>query len=115
MALTDTAVRQTRARDRAYKLADGRGLTLLIQPNGSKWWRFRYRSPGAERMLSMGTYPDMPLAVALSAQAASLSFGRKPARAAKRTKRSRLNRLILRRFRSDILAWVTPSTLAAST
>ena len=81
MPLTDTAVRQARARDRAYKLADGRGLTLLIQPNGSKWWRFRYRWAGAERMLSLGTYPDMPLAVALSAQAASLSFGCKPLRA----------------------------------
>ncbi len=64
MPLTDTAVRQARARDRAYKLADGRGLTLLIQPNGSKWWRFRYRWAGAERMLSLGTYPDTPLAEA---------------------------------------------------
>src|SRR5437879_12807724 len=104
MPLTDTAVRQARARDRAYKVADGRGLTLLIQPNGSKWWRFRYRSPGAERMLSMGTYPDMPLAVALSAQAASLNFGRKPARVTNCTKRSRINRQILRHFSADLWA-----------
>jgi hypothetical protein len=40
--LTDIAVRNARARDRAYKLSDGRGLCLLVQPNGSKWWRFRY-------------------------------------------------------------------------
>jgi hypothetical protein len=39
----------------------GRGLVLLIQTNGSKWWRFRYRWQGIEQMLSMGTYADTPL------------------------------------------------------
>jgi len=39
MPLTDIAVRQAKARDRAYKLADASGLCLLVQPNGSKWWR----------------------------------------------------------------------------
>jgi integrase len=53
-----------RARDGAYKLADGRGLCLLVQPNGSKWWRFRYDWDGKEKMLSMGTYPDTSLAEA---------------------------------------------------
>jgi integrase len=61
MPLTDTAVRQARPRERVYRLNDGRGLVLLIQPNGSKWWRFRYRWQGIEQMLSMGTYPDTPL------------------------------------------------------
>ena len=60
--LTDIAVRNARARDRAYKLSDGRGLCLLVQPNGSKWWRFRYKRDGKEQMLSMGTYPDTSLA-----------------------------------------------------
>ena len=66
MALTDVAVRKAHARERPYKLSDGRGLCLLVQPNGSKWWRFRYRWQGAERMLSFGTYPDVPLAEARS-------------------------------------------------
>jgi integrase len=61
MPLTDVGVRQARARERVYRLNDGRGLVLLIQPNGSKWWRFRYRWQGVEQMLSMGTYPDTPL------------------------------------------------------
>jgi hypothetical protein len=60
MPLTDVGVRQARARERVYRLNDGRGLVLLIQPNGSKWWRFRYRWQGVEQMLSMGTYPDTP-------------------------------------------------------
>jgi hypothetical protein len=35
-----------------------------VQPNGSKWWRFRYDRDGKEKMLSMGTYPDTSLAEA---------------------------------------------------
>jgi hypothetical protein len=54
MSLTDTAVRLAKPRDRAYRLSDGRGLCLLIQPNGSRWWRFRYRFQGVEKMLSLG-------------------------------------------------------------
>ncbi|MDB6046335.1 MAG: integrase, partial [Gammaproteobacteria bacterium] len=61
MPLTDTAVRQARPRERVYRLNDGRGLVLLIQPNGSKWWRFRYRWQRVEQMLSLGVYPDTPL------------------------------------------------------
>ena len=64
MALTDIAVRHARPRKRVYRLNDGRGLVLLIQPNGAKWWRFRYRWQGVEQMLSMGTYPDTPLVLA---------------------------------------------------
>ncbi|MDB6090259.1 MAG: hypothetical protein JWN85_3043 [Gammaproteobacteria bacterium] len=55
MALTDTAVRNACSRERPYELADGRGLCLLVQPNGTKWWRFRYQWNGAECMLSLGT------------------------------------------------------------
>jgi hypothetical protein len=62
--LTDVAVRNARTRDRAYKLSDGRGLCRLVQPNGSKWWRFRYEWAGKEKMLSVGTYPDTSLAEA---------------------------------------------------
>ena len=61
MALTDTAVRLARPRERVYRLNDGRGLCILIQTNGAKWWRFRYRWQGREQMLSLETYPDTPL------------------------------------------------------
>lgn len=61
MPLTDAAIRGARAREKSYKLADGGGLTLLINPNGSKWWRLRYRFGGREKMLSVGVYPDVPL------------------------------------------------------
>jgi hypothetical protein len=60
--LRDIATRNARARDRACKLSNGCGLCLLVQPNGSKWWRFRYEWNSKEKMLSMGTYPDTSLA-----------------------------------------------------
>lgn len=61
MPLSDTAIRNAQARQKAYKLADGGGLTLLVNPNGSKWWRLRYRIDGREKMLSVGIYPDVSL------------------------------------------------------
>ena len=44
-----------------YSLADGRGLSLLVQPTGGKWWRLRYRFDGEAKMLSLGVYPDTGL------------------------------------------------------
>jgi hypothetical protein len=49
MALTDTAIRKTRPTEKPCKLADGGGLYLLVNPSGSKWWRFKYRFGGARR------------------------------------------------------------------
>ena len=61
MPLTDTAVRQAKPGAKATKLHDGRGLFLLVRPEGSKWWRFRYSLGGKEKMLSLGVYPDVSL------------------------------------------------------
>jgi integrase len=61
MPLTDTQVRTARMLDRPYKLSDGRGLYLLVNPNGSRLWRFRYRLAGVEKLLSLGNYPDTSL------------------------------------------------------
>jgi integrase len=56
--LTDKAIRAAKPTVRPYKLADGEGLTMLVNPNGSKLWRFRYRHDGREKMLGFGAYPD---------------------------------------------------------
>jgi hypothetical protein len=61
MKLTDPIIKAAKPKEKPYKLSDGQGLTLLIQPNGSKWWRYRYRIAGKEKMLSIGTYPDVTL------------------------------------------------------
>src|SRR3981189_1635818 len=46
-----------------YKLADGFGLHLLVQPSGSKLWRFRYRFSGRENMLALGAFRQHRLAM----------------------------------------------------
>ncbi|EIL88675.1 phage-related integrase [Rhodanobacter sp. 115] len=49
-----------------YRLTDGGGLFLLVQPSGAKWWRWKYRRPdtGKENTLSLGTYPEVSLRIA---------------------------------------------------
>ncbi|MCK0508485.1 tyrosine-type recombinase/integrase [Aromatoleum anaerobium] len=64
MPLTDTAVRQAKPAEKARKLADERGLYLLIQPTGGKLWRLDYRFEGKRKTLALGAYPDVSLAAA---------------------------------------------------
>lgn len=61
MSLTDAKTRNAKPKDKPYKLADGEGLFLLVTPAGGKWWRFRYRYEGKEKLLSFGTYPEVSL------------------------------------------------------
>ncbi|WP_454734278.1 tyrosine-type recombinase/integrase [Cupriavidus pauculus] len=63
--LTDTKIRNAKARERAYKLFDGGGLYLEVMTDGRKLWRFKYVRPsGAENRLGFGTYPGVTLAQA---------------------------------------------------
>lgn len=61
MALTDTAIRAAKPGEKPTKLTDGGGLYLLLNPNGSRWWRLDYRYGGKRKTLSMGVYPDVGL------------------------------------------------------
>ncbi|MDH2306305.1 MULTISPECIES: tyrosine-type recombinase/integrase [Providencia] len=62
MLLTDIQIRKAKPKDKAYTLNDGNGLSMLIEPNGSKGWRFRYRFAGKPKMISLGTYDQVSLA-----------------------------------------------------
>jgi integrase len=64
MSLTDVAVRTAKASAKITKLSDGGGLQLWIMPNGSKLWRLAYRFAGRQKLLALGSYPDVPLATA---------------------------------------------------
>ena len=64
MALTDTAVRNAKPKDKPYKLSDSQGLFLLVQPGGGRLWRLKYRIDGKEKKLALGVYPDTSLAQA---------------------------------------------------
>jgi len=61
MPLTETAIRKTKPDIKPRKMFDERGLFLLINTKGGKWWRFKYRFEGKEKLLSLGTYPDVGL------------------------------------------------------
>ncbi|HBT3663602.1 TPA: DUF4102 domain-containing protein, partial [Klebsiella pneumoniae] len=54
MALTDTKVRSAKPEAKEYSLVDGNGMFLLIHPNGSKYWRFRFRFGGKQHLMAFG-------------------------------------------------------------
>jgi integrase len=59
--LSDLAIRRTKPGERDQKLFDGDGLFLLIKPNGSRLWRFKYRFSGREKLIAFGSYPEVSL------------------------------------------------------
>ena len=61
MPLTDTALRNAKPSLKPQKLFDGGGLFVILNPNGSRWWRIKYRFGGKEKLLSLGVYPDVSL------------------------------------------------------
>jgi integrase len=70
MALSIGALRAAKPKDKPYKLADEKGLFLLIQPSGGMLWRMKYRIDGrdaegqakrVEKKLGLGTYPEVSL------------------------------------------------------
>ncbi len=62
--LSATAVKTAKPKDKTIRMADGGGLYLEIRPTGSKYWRMKYRFAGKEKLLAIGTYPDVTLAEA---------------------------------------------------
>ncbi|WP_243049332.1 tyrosine-type recombinase/integrase [Dyella sp. RRB7] len=59
--ITDIALRKAKPRDKPYKMAVGNGLYLLINPTGSKLWRWKYRVAGKEKLLALSAYPTFSL------------------------------------------------------
>lgn len=64
MKLNARTVDTSKPRDKAYKLSDGGGLYLLVNTNGARYWRMKYRVAGKEKLLAIGIYPDVSLAEA---------------------------------------------------
>jgi integrase len=59
--LTDAKARNAKPGEKPVKLSDGDGMYLLVTPNGGKCWRFKYRFGGKEKLLALGTYPEISL------------------------------------------------------
>lgn len=64
MPLSDTSVRMAKPRPKSFRLSDGHGLYVEIAPNGSRYWRMKYRFAGKEKRLALGVYPTVTLAKA---------------------------------------------------
>ena len=96
MPLTDLEIRRSKPREKPYTLNDGSGLSLLIEPNGSKGWRFRYRFDGKPKMLSLGTYPLVSLTDARQKRDEAkklVASGINPSDVRKRDKQERQNEI----------------------
>lgn len=64
MKLTAIAVKEAKPEAKRRKLPDGGGLFLQVNPNGTKYWRYKYRFAGKEKLLALGVYPDVSLKAA---------------------------------------------------
>ncbi|HIF92025.1 MAG TPA: DUF4102 domain-containing protein [Myxococcales bacterium] len=61
MPLSDRAIRSAKPKPKPYKISDGEGMFLLVHPNGSKYFRLKYRYAGKERTLALGVFPATTL------------------------------------------------------
>lgn len=66
MKLNARQVETTKPKDKPYKMADGGGLYLIVNPNGARYWRLKNRVDGKEKLLALGVYPTVTLADARS-------------------------------------------------
>jgi hypothetical protein len=64
LALTDTEIKRAKSRENPYSMSDSGGLHLEITPAGGKLWRWKYRFEGKEKLMALGKYPQISLAVA---------------------------------------------------
>jgi integrase len=62
MLLSVSSVKNAKGKEKDYKKPDGRGLYLLVKKTGAKYWRFKYRFEGKEKLLALGVFPDVTLA-----------------------------------------------------
>jgi len=60
--LSALKVKQSKPKDKTYKLSDGKGLNLEVRPNGSKYWRLSYRYQQKQKTLALGVFPVVSLA-----------------------------------------------------
>lgn len=89
MALTDVAIRNAKPGAKAIKLADGGGMFLLVTPAGGKLWRLKFRVDGREKLLAIGTYPEIALGEARRRREEArelIALGKDPSREKQREK-----------------------------
>ncbi|MCP5387249.1 MAG: DUF4102 domain-containing protein [Novosphingobium sp.] len=89
MALTDMAIRNAKPGAKAFKMADGGGMFLLVTPAGGKLWRLKFRIDGHEKSLAIGPYPEIGLGEARRRREEAreqIALGKDPSREKQREK-----------------------------
>ena len=71
-ALTNTRIRKAKIKDKQYKLFDGQGLIVLIHPNGSKYFRWRYYIEGRADWVERSNETMMKITVSKEANTKSM-------------------------------------------
>ena len=107
MSLTDIKIKQAKPRDKDYKLADAKGLFLLVTKKGAKYWRLKYRFMGKEKLLSIGVYPSVSLKQARKASSLAkdqLEQGIDPSQA-KKAKKAAQTEEQLNNFETIAIEW----------
>lgn len=66
--LSDVQLRSIKPTERPFRVFDGGGLFLEVRPNGARYWRWKYRFAGKEKLLALGVYPRVGLKAARSAR-----------------------------------------------
>ena len=59
--LRDVTIKNAAPKEKPYKLSDGRSLYIEIMPNGSKYWRLRYRFGDKQKRIALGVYPEITI------------------------------------------------------
>lgn len=104
MPLSDVQARNAKPKDKPYKLADEKGLYLLVNSSG-RYWRWDYRFEGKRKTMALGVYPEVPLSQARNQRdkhRAALNDGIDPGAQRKAVKRSRSGR---DKFETVALEW----------
>ncbi len=92
MPLNDRQIKNTKPADKPYKLTDGRGLYLLVKPNGGKYWRLDYSIDRKRKTFAIGVYPIIGLAEARGAAENArrlIAIGQDPSTAKQQAKQER--------------------------
>lgn len=114
--LTDVEIRALVANGKPLKRADGGGLFLLVEANGSKHWRLSYRFAGKQKTLSGGRYPHVKLAAARKWREeakAQLAAGADPSEVRKQAKRE-ARAAVENSFESVAKSWMAANACAWS-
>lgn len=85
--LTALTIKNAKPADKPVRLFEGGGLYLELMPNGSRYWRLKYRINGKEKRLALDVFPEVSLAVAREKRDAARTAMRCVARASWRPSR----------------------------